>query len=878
MKRCGLLLWLLLWMVAPSVRADVQVVASAGSAASVGGRITLSVKVNTNKSVEAGELSLPEGVEKLYGPARSSNSSISIVNGKTTSESSTTLTYTLSASKAGEFVLGPLTVSVGGQTYKSNTVKVTVVEGDLPGQSSGGSKKTGSGSGNKVATSGSGKDLFVTATANKREVWEQEPVLLSYKVYTRLNLTQLSGKMPDLNGCLSKEIKLPDEKNFSVEAWGGENYYSVEWSRYVLFPQKAGTVSVPSIKFEGIVVYQDAFEDIFDAFFSGRRAGRQVKREISAPGVEIRVKPLPQGKPEDFSGGVGTFSIKSSLKTKAARTGESVDVEVLISGLGNLDLITPPELAWPDGFEAYEPKAEVDSRVTSEGMRGSLRLSYVAIPQSKGTYTIPAVRLSYFDLGSGTYKTIESEPLTVEVAQGEKASLSGKKRAVSAQSDIRYLKQWEWKPGKGGREFFGSRLHWALYVGLIVLLVVIVLLVKLAGRRGRATGDGRKEKKCLRRARQALRAGKEDVFYEEVLAGVRSFLGSRLGIADADLNESSIDEGLSRSGVDEATREGVKELLSSCEMHRYGAVSSERGAEETLSEAERIVGVLDKVLKKKGRRAKQGVLLAVVLGLACEVASQPIQNSEFRIQDGNDMVRQSVKDAETGTKDGNETLALFDSLYNAGRYEEAAAQLEPLAGQQRHPYLYYNLGNAYYRANAIGKAILNYERAYLLKPTDGDIGYNLALARTKTADMVEADRSLGEWLRSLVGALSADGWAVLGVWAFGLMVLGLLGYLLLRGRGWRKAGFGLAVLGLVLTVLLNIMALSAHRNLTGGQKGIVMSTATVRSTPSVSGNILFTLHEGTKVGIADDGMRDYVKVDLPDGKVGWMERRLLEAI
>lgn len=852
-----------------AVLADVNVTASAPSVINEGGSFRLSFKISSLEIESVSDLGEIDGFEILYGPSRSTSQSVRIINGKTTSESSTTLTYTLRATKKGSYTLPKLSVKVGGKSYTSNAVKIEVVEGALPGQqqSSGNSGQSSNSGGQSVSksTKTSGKDLFITVVANKKEVYEQEPILLTYKVYTKLNLTQLSGKMPDLNGFMSKEIELPKEKNFTVEPFGGENYYTVEWSKYVMFPQQTGKLSIPSIKFEGVVVYEDRSIDPFDAFFNGLRGGIQKKRTIVAPGVDINVKPLPAGKPDNFSGGVGQFKIKSTLLTKQPKTGESIDLEVVISGVGNLDLVAAPTVQFPDGFDTYEPRQKVNTKITTSGMQGSMTVNYVAIPQSKGKYTIPAIEFSYFDPSAGKYKTLHTEPIDIEVAQGSKTTYSGRQQEIDAKSDIRYLKKWNFEPSEGSQEFYGSTRHVGAYVGVSLLGILIGLLLFRMSRSSGATTPGRQaggNKRCLKRARRMMHAGREDAFYEELLSALHGYLSRKLGIPLAEISESAIEQRCSERGLSVDIISEVTALLSQCEMHRYAATQSGETMEQTYERATRLISELDKNLRKtKSKRSNQAVVLLLLL-YSVGVDGATVADSS--------RVMPAVV--------AQQTLVEADSLYDAAQYDQSIALYEDILQSYPRAYIYYNLGNAYYRTNNIAKAILNYERAYLLNPADEDISYNLALARTKTQDKVEVVSSLSEWLRSLLQWQSVDTWALIGLLCFVAAIVGLLAYLFCGALFLRKLGFGVAVIGIVLSILFNVMAFSSHRNLIDSSYGIVMGQSTVRSTPSASGNSLFTLHEGTKVKITDSQIKDWFKIELPDGKVGWMERERVERI
>ena len=243
------------------------------------------------------------------GPSTSEQSSYRMVNGQTTSSYSITYTYIICANKNGTFTIPAAQITADGKRISSNALKIVVSGSASQSQSNSGSRNRQSPTG-QVRNAGSqisGSDLFIKVSASKRRVHEQEPILLTYKVFTLVSLTQLEGKMPDLKGFHTQEVQLPQQKSFKVETINGRPYRTVTWSQYVMFPQQTGKMEIPSITFNGIVVQQDRNFDPFD-FFNGGTGYIEVKKKIVAPGLTIEVDPLPS-RPSDFSGGVGQFDM-----------------------------------------------------------------------------------------------------------------------------------------------------------------------------------------------------------------------------------------------------------------------------------------------------------------------------------------------------------------------------------------------------------------------------------------------------------------------------------------------------------------------------------------------------------------------------------------
>lgn len=224
--------------------------------------------------------------------------------------------------------------------------------------------------------------------------------------------------------------------------------------------------------------------------------------------------------------------------------------------------------------------------------------------------------------------------------------------------------------------------------------------------------------------------------------------------------------------------------------------------------------------------------------------------------------------------------AYADSLYASGNYKEAAAIYQTILRRGDNAFIYYNLGNCYYRMHDIAHAILNYERAANREPANSDIRFNLALARTKTVDKIEDSDNIFiiYWARSIVNWLNSDGWGRLSIVMFGLMLVFFLGFEFLHKLTLRKIGFAGSIVSLVFVVLFNLFAFIQKQQYLDNTHAIVMSLSQVRSAPAESGNVLFALHEGAKVKIVDNTMKQWFKVELSDGKSGWIEKNHVELI
>ena len=834
---------------------------SAPSHVAVGEQFRLTYTVNTQNATDFRAGDIPGELEVLIGPNRSMQSSYQMINGHTSSSSSITYTYIVCATKNGSFTIPPAHVVVGGKTIASNALNIKVSGSPQAGGGSSGSprqhRQDEQGEIRDAGSHISGSDLFIKVSANKKRVYEQEPILLTYKVYTLVGLTSLRGDMPDLKSFYTQEVSLPTQKSFSIETFNGRPYRTTTWSQYVMFPQMTGKLQIPSITFEGIVVQQNRNIDPFEAFFNGGSGYIEVKKKIVAPSFDIEVDPLPE-RPAGFSGGVGHFTVSASLNKTETKANDPVSVRITVSGTGNLKLVKQPQIELPKDFDKYEPKVTDKTKLTTAGIEGSMVYDILIVPRHQGHYEIPPVSLTYFDTTTKSYKTVTSEPLTLDVAKGSGPSAmsdySGQQDLQELSRDIRYIKTGDVHQQGVDEFFFGSTAYW---ITLIIMALVFISLFVIFRQRAienanvtkRRAGKANKvATKRLKKASKLMADNKPGEFYDEVLRALWGYVGDKLNIPVEQLSHDNISQRLSDRGVGEETIAQFIGALDECEFERY-APGDPKGNmnkvyEKAMTAIEQIEGTMR---KRRSAKTTAVVLLMLLLPMAAHAV----------------------------------TKAEADSAYVRGQYQQAITQYEALLKQGASADLYYNLGNAYYRTENIPEAVLNYERALLLSPGDRDIRFNLQIARSKTFDKIvpESEMFFVTWYRSLVSMMSVDAWARTALIALALTIILLLVYLF-SDRIWlRKAGFFGGVALLVLFVGANIFAWQQKKDLLNRKGAIIFApSVTVKSTPAANGTDLFILHEGTKVVITDGSMKEWKEIRLADGKEGWIESKHIRVI
>ena len=591
MKRLLHIFILICFSISSWADGDVSFRVSAPSTVEAGGKFRVQFTINTQNATN---FSAPDfkGFEVIYGPATSSQSSFQIINGRTSQSSSIIYTFVLMSDAPGTYTIGSASVLVDGKTVKSKPVQVRVLSGAGGGASAGGGANGGYSSNNgggrqpsataeQPSANISAKDLFMTATASRTTVHEQEAILLTYKIYTLLDLRQLDGKLPTLDGFQIQEIPLPRTKEFDIEQYNGRNYRTVVWSQYLLFPQKSGTLTIPSITYEGLVITRNRNLDPIEAFFNGQSGYAEVKRKITTPTLTIHVSPLPN-KPEGFSGAVGKFSVSSSISTQEVDANEAVTLKINVKGSGNMKLIAIPEVNFPKDFETYDAKVNDKFELTRTGLAGTKEFEYLFVPRHAGTYEIPSADFIYFDTDSRSYKTLKTEAYTLKVNKGKGGSgqnvsnYSGQQQDVQQlNQDIRFIKQGDVELHQPGDTFFGTWKYGLSYL-LPLLFFVIVLIVgrkQMKANANVALSRGRKANKValkrMKTAKKLLDTHDQNRFYDEVLRALWGYVGDKFNMSQESLNKENIEQSLASRQVPAEQIQQFIKVLNDCEFARY---------------------------------------------------------------------------------------------------------------------------------------------------------------------------------------------------------------------------------------------------------------------------------------------------------------------
>lgn len=605
------LIIILMALIAYSTQAladKVSFTASAPNAVVVGDQFRLSYTVSTQK-VKDFQVPSIKGFDVLMGPSRSQQSSTQIINGSVTSTSSITFTYILMANTAGEYTIGGASIVADGNQMVSNSVKIKVLPQDQS-SNSGQNSNNNSSVHSSSATSVSNQDLFITATASKTNVFEQEAFVLTYKIYTRESNLQLNNaKLPDFKGFHSQEIEMTTNAKWTPEHYQGRNYYTTVYRQFVLFPQQSGKLYIDPAQFQMTVGKPVQSADPFDAFFNGGSSVIEIKKSIATPKIAINVNPLPAGKPSDFSGGVGEFTISSSINSKELKTNDAITIKLVISGTGNLKLISNPEINFPDDFEVYDPKVDNQVRLTREGLTGNKVIEYLAIPRHAGTYKIPGVSFSYFDIRSKSYKTLKTEEYVVNIEKGAGnadqviANFTNKEDLKVLGEDIRYIKQNEVALQPRGSFFYGSMTYWLFYIIPALAFIIFFIVYRKQATENANVAKVRTKKankvatKRMKLAGKLLSENKKDAFYDEVLKALWGYISDKLNIPVSRLSKDNIEEKLRNHGVNEELIKEFLNALNDCEFARFAPGDENQAMDKVYSSSIEVISKMENSIK-----------------------------------------------------------------------------------------------------------------------------------------------------------------------------------------------------------------------------------------------------------------------------------------
>lgn len=549
----------------------------------------------------------------LGGP--NTSTSMQFVNGKMSQ--SVTYSFYLRPKKVGSFTIGGASIEVNGKNLTTDKISVKVTKGGGGNAAAPGNPATG----NQKAQNGQtaqAKDqsleeqlkdnLFLRAFVSKNNVYQGEQIVITYKMYERVSTHNITPEEPpSYNGFWVENIEI---KNFvqKNEVYKGVQYRTLVVKKDILFPQKTGKLVIDPMQLSCLVQVRRQprqRRSVFDSFFEQYD---NYKYSFANPPVTINVKALPStGKPLDFSGIVGEFSLDAELDKAATETGDPVTLKVKISGTGNVNKIKEPRLEFPPDFDLYDPKISESSSKAGGVLSGRKSFDYLILPRNPGEYKLPNVNFSYFDIKKKSYVTLKSPDYVLNVTgDPEEATMNvtniNKEDVELIGQDIRFIQASAGPIRKRGQSFAGSIPFASLYLLPFLLFGGLYVFKK---RQDKASLDvaGTKSRKATKVAKKRLSAAEkfmtkneEKSFYDEVVRAVWGYLGDRLTIAQSELSRDRVRGALEVKNVNPDYIDRLTALIDTCEMALFAPSAVSGGMQGTYLEAIRLISDIESEL------------------------------------------------------------------------------------------------------------------------------------------------------------------------------------------------------------------------------------------------------------------------------------------
>ncbi|MBU1678323.1 MAG: BatD family protein, partial [Bacteroidetes bacterium] len=534
------------------------------------------------------------------------STSMQIINGSVSS--SISYSYILYPEREGTFTIDKASVELGGRRFETDPLKITVVKGNAPQQAA--QQDQG------ISSEELNKNVFIVAEADRRNVLKGEQVTVTYKLYTKAEISSPKiSKLPTYQGFWSEELETGNVQ-FGIEMYNGERYRAALIKKVALFPTKAGKLEITPFELTvPVIVKRNAQNrDMFDSFFNDSFFGRRetIEHQTVSNRLTINVNELPQtGKPESFNGAVGQFTFDAAIDKQSVQTNETITLKMNLQGKGNVKLLDLPEFKLPIGFEQYEPKtSEVINR--SGVVSGSKKAEFLIVPRISGTKVIEGIEFSYFNPQTNRYHTVKSPPFNIDVKKGAESfesSASGfsKEDIKLLSEDIRFIKTSGFNLSK--KESTSEIKSW-FWISLILPFIAFVAVISVKRSRDKLSGNikllryqkaEKAAQKRLKIAKKNLVAEKISEFYNSVSQALFGYLEDKLSLPKADFTVDRVKSTLGESSADDDLNDHVIKILEKCEYIRFApqGESAQSAKDFYESTVKVIIGLENSIVVKK---------------------------------------------------------------------------------------------------------------------------------------------------------------------------------------------------------------------------------------------------------------------------------------
>lgn len=572
----------------------------------VGDNFTVTFVVNGNAHDFKGPSF--KGFSTLSGPNRGFSQSSTIVNGQFSTSTQTTFSYRLLADVEGSFTIGPASCSVDGKKLSSNNISVKVEKLSQAQQQQRQQQQQQRRQAYdpwaqqpQPASKIDANTLFARAVVSKSNPYQGEQVIVTYKIYTQVPLSQAGvDKLPGNKGFWAEDLSAGKQIKQYEETVNGKRYQVAEIRKGALFAQETGHLTIEPLDLNVLAMVQrqrrrtGTLLDLFDdPFFNSAQA---VEYPLHTKAVSVNVKPLPAG-PDNFSGAVGSFSVKGGLNLNKVKSNEAVSYRLTVSGRGNLMLITPPSPEFPASFEVYDPQIEDNITRGDNGISGNRTYEWVLIPRSQGNFTIPAYKFVFFDPSSAKYITLSIPAQTLNVAKGKASASSSKDDVTLLNRDINYI-----HPVTSLNPIDEEQKLGVLFFAALLLIPLLTVAIILYGKKHQADQQDvvgtlkrqatRKARRRLKKAAAFLSSGDTNPFYEEIYKAIWGCLSDKYSIPLSQLNRDSVSSCLLEKQVPPEQRERIMKVLQDVDFARFAPGDAHAQMQSIYDEALQMIAGL----------------------------------------------------------------------------------------------------------------------------------------------------------------------------------------------------------------------------------------------------------------------------------------------
>lgn len=570
---------------------------------------TMRVEFSINAEPERGSFTPPsfEGFDVVAGPSQSTGHSVSFSNGRQTSSYNSTITYILIPQRTGTHTIGAASIIVDGTTYRTSPTLIEVVTERTSGgdNGKGNNPRGGKGNTNSPESRIAPDDLLLRIKVSDTEVYKGEYLRASLILYSRVPLSNIESlTMPALDNFWTME--LTSDGSPSREEYNGKVYDTYKITEYLLSPLQSGQLTIPEALMT-VTARVEVTSGRYDPFFGGRQI-YNVPRDLRSAPITINVLDYPAGAPASFNGAVGSLSMTSTMPESNIVVNSSNRIEITISGNGNLEFITAPEIIFPDSFEVYDTQVRENFSAQQSGTTGSITYVYPFVARSTGEFRIEPIEFTYFNPSTASYVTLSTEELTLNISDdgssttssGAYTNFGGSMRQLDR--DIRFVHTGA-LPELNSTTFIFTPMYWLCVVIIIALYVVIYVVMRRRIRDNRNIVARRMKHadkvavQRLRMAQHSMNEGNRHKFYEEMLRAMWGYISDKFNIPISNLTKETIREELYRRGVSSAEAEQFCDIISRSDEAQY-APSTDGDMGGVYADAIDVITKIESVIKR----------------------------------------------------------------------------------------------------------------------------------------------------------------------------------------------------------------------------------------------------------------------------------------